>query len=512
MKSLEPRELSFLRDVSAKIFEYLSGNSEAGQRVTPALTPDEVCERMVTLLPLFANAYSARPMPGLSTSEVEQFINLVLELSVTSAHEGFANQLYGGFVPEGVAGEWLTAVLNTSMATFEISPLFSVLEHLFFRRMRALVGFPETPQAVYGGGTLVPGGSNGNMVALLTARNRRLGAAGRENGLFGSPQLVAFVSKESHYSYEKAANIVGIGTRHLVAVDCDDHGRMSPKKLEQAMQNARAQGLKPFFVGATSGTTVKAAFDPLEELATLAHGEGAWFHVDAAMGGCLLFSAKNRWRLDGLSQADSFVWDAHKMLNLPLVASVMLFRDPGSLLESNGGGGEAYLFHDTAGQGRSAGGICSWDSGEMSLQCGRRPDILKVALALWAVGEIEWGRRIDVLLARAERFARVMATDGRFEMVAPVQSTSLCFRVLPRRGAENTLSPEALSEFQISLRQSLLREGRHMVNYSFDEEGHAFFRVVLLNHRQEDSDLQELLSALLRLAGYDEGSLGSGES
>jgi hypothetical protein len=40
-----------------------------------------------------------------------------------------------------MAGEWLTATANTNMFTYEIAPVFILMEHVVMERMREVIGF-----------------------------------------------------------------------------------------------------------------------------------------------------------------------------------------------------------------------------------------------------------------------------------------------------------------------------------------------------------------------------------
>ena len=112
----------------------------------------------------------------------------------------------------------------------------------------------------------------------------------RQTGFDGS-KYAAFVSSESHYSVLMSANVVGIGHQNVFKVACDDKGRMIPESLSDEISRSRNEGLIPFCIIATSGTTVRGAFDPIREIAKIAHSESLWLHVDAAWGGSCIFSS-----------------------------------------------------------------------------------------------------------------------------------------------------------------------------------------------------------------------------
>ena len=149
------------------------------------------------------------------------------------------------------------------------------------------------------------------------------------------------------------ALLTGLGTDHCVAVETDPAtGAMDVAALRQALRDVSARGDIPFFVGATAGTTVRGAFDPLGAIADACAAHGAelghrpWLHVDAAWGGAALFSARPERRalLAGADRADSLCWNAHKLMGAPLQTSAFVTpRRRGALAAANSTSAD-YLF------------------------------------------------------------------------------------------------------------------------------------------------------------------------
>lgn len=90
---------------------------------------------------------------------------------------------------------------------------------------------------------------------------------------------------QGHYSVKSAAAVLGIGTDYCFSVPTDLRGRMIPEALERKILKCKSEGLYPFFVAATAGTTVYGAWDPLPKIADICERHKIWFHVDAAWGG-----------------------------------------------------------------------------------------------------------------------------------------------------------------------------------------------------------------------------------
>lgn len=81
-------------------------------------------------------------------------------------HPRFFNQLSTGLDIVSMAGEWLTATANTNMFTYEIAPVFILMENECLAKMRNIIGFQT------GDSILAPGGSINNMYALMIARHK----------------------------------------------------------------------------------------------------------------------------------------------------------------------------------------------------------------------------------------------------------------------------------------------------------------------------------------------------
>ncbi|RKY18380.1 MAG: glutamate decarboxylase [Planctomycetota bacterium] len=457
---------------------YLAGHEDRGEPVLRKVSAEELLERM-DLTP---------PREGHSLDELLDDVRATLHYSVRTAHPGFSNQLFGDFDAAGMLGEWITALLNTSMYTFEVAPVVTLMELALMRHMCELVGWRD--EAGEGEGVLTPGGSIANLMAVLAARNRCVPDA-KQRGLNADDRLVLFMSAEAHYSTERAASVVGLGQDAVRKVAVDAQGRMQPDALEAAIQQALARGERPFFLCATASTTVAGAFDPLDVLADVAERHGLWFHVDAAAGGGVLLSPQHRALMRGCERADSVVWNPHKMMGVPLACSALLMRDRGRLAATNAMGAD-YLFH--------AGDDARYDLGDLSLQCGRRVDSLKLWLSWRALGDEGHARRIEQLFSLAGSLRELLAQRDAFELVREPQGCNTCFRYVPEcwRGVPSGRERDiALGQASVELREALRSEGRLLINYA-PVDGVPALRHVANNHRVTRADLSFLLDELER--------------
>lgn len=454
--------------------EYLAGHADRDEPVVRYLAPDALRRR-------FALEPPARGRPF---EDLLEDVRETLRYSVRSGHPGFSNQLFGGYDVAAIVGEWMTALLNTSMYTYEVAPVFTLMELALIRHMCGFVGWSD------GEGVFTPGGSIANLMALLAARNRALPHA-KVDGLRPDDRLALFLSDEAHYSVTRASSVAGLGTSAAHKVPVDALGRMRPDDLRARIADARSDGLRPFFLSATASTTVAGAFDPLEELAEIAAEHGMWLHVDASYGGGVLMSKEHRELMNGCDRADSITWNPHKMMGVPLACSALLIREKGRLAATNSLHAD-YLFHDNE--------AASYDMGDLTLQCGRRVDALKLWLSWQALGDEGHEERIDHLFELADTMREMVVERPAFELIRYPQACNICFRYVPpalRDAEESNDRRHRLGELTVKIRERLREEGRLLTNYA-PLDGVPVFRWVASNPRVTRDDLELLLDEIER--------------
>jgi glutamate/tyrosine decarboxylase-like PLP-dependent enzyme len=362
--------------------------------------------------------------------------------------------------------DMLAALLNNSMYTYKVAGPQVIVEQLLVRRMAALAGFEQ------GEGAFTPGGSLSNFLAMVLARGERFPET-RAEGLSGRRATV-YTSQLSHYSIRKGAVLAGIGRDRVRMIATDARGRMCADDLRAWLTRDREEGLEPLFVNLTAGTTVLGAFDPLPELIEVAREHGLWVHVDGALGGSMLLSPRHRHLLAGLEQADSFTWDAHKTMGVPLTCSVCLVRERGVLMRHLADQAD-YLFQDD----------CELDRGLTSLQCGRRNDALKLWAAWQHLGDAGFAARVEAVVDRAAYAARCVEASPGLRLVRPPESVNVCFTV------EGVDAP--------SLCQALHERGRAMVGYA-KVDGHEVVRLACASADLREADLDQFFEDVLQTA------------
>jgi aromatic-L-amino-acid/L-tryptophan decarboxylase len=232
------------------------------------------------------------------------------------ASGGYLAYIPGGGIYPAALGDYLAAVSDKYAGVFFAGPGPVRMENMLLRWVSDLLGYPQGAA-----GNIASGGSIANLTAIATARD----AHGLKSADF--PRAVVYLTGQAHHSIGKALGITGLGEAQVRHIPTDERFRMRYEVLEQTIAADRQQGLKPWLVVATAGTTDTGAVDPLEPIATICERERCWFHVDAAYGGFFLLTEHGRAVLKGIERSNSAVIDPHKSLFLPWGAGIVVVRD-----------------------------------------------------------------------------------------------------------------------------------------------------------------------------------------
>uniref|UniRef100_A0A803XU93 Glutamate decarboxylase like 1 n=1 Tax=Meleagris gallopavo TaxID=9103 RepID=A0A803XU93_MELGA len=386
-------------------------------------------------------------------------------------HPRFFNQLYAGIDYYSLVARFITEALNPSVYTYEVSPVFLLVEEAVIKKMIEFIGWEE------GDGIFNPGGSVSNMYAMNLARYKFCPEI-KEKGLSGLPRLVLFTSEECHYSMKKAASFLGIGTENVYFVKTDERGKMIPEELEKQVQRARKEGSAPFLVCATAGTTVLGAFDPLDKIADICEKHDLWLHVDASWGGSALISRKHRRLLHGIQRADSVAWNPHKMLLAGIQCCALLVKDNSGLLKKCYSAKAAYLFQQDKFYD------VSYDTGDKSIQCSRRPDAFKFWLMWKALGTTGLEERVNRALALARYLVEEIKKREGFQLLLEPEYANVCFWYIPPSLRKMEDGPEfwqKLRRVAPVVKERMMKKGSMMLGYQPNQGKVNFFRQVVIS-------------------------------
>ncbi len=234
--------------------------------------------------------------------------------SFTAPGPGYLAYIPGGGVYPAALADFISATTNRYTGVWQAAPALVQLEANALDWVREWMQFPEGTRGLF-----TTGGSMSNFSAIVTAREQRLGTALREGTLYASTQ--------AHQCIAKAAKLAGVLPDRVRTIDVDADFRMRIDLLEDAIAHDRRQGLRPFLVVSSAGTTNTGAVDPLDAIADLCAREGLWHHIDGAYGGFFHACPELRPLLSGLPRADSLTLDPHKGLFLPYGTGCLLVRE-----------------------------------------------------------------------------------------------------------------------------------------------------------------------------------------
>jgi aromatic-L-amino-acid decarboxylase len=328
----------------------------------------------------------------------------------------------------GVLAEFLSAALNQQAMLWRTSPAATELEEVSLGWLRQLIGLPGSFE-----GVIYDTASVSTLHALAAAREAAVPNV-RASGLVagGLKGVRVYCGEHAHSSVDKAVILLGLGHDALTRIPADADFRMQPELLAKAIAADRAAGLLPIAVVATVGSTSSTSIDPVEEIAAICTRERVWLHVDAAYAGVAAMVPGYEWILRGAGQADSIVLNPHKWLFTPFDLSVLYCRRMDVLRQAFALTPE-YLKTSEG----TAGVKNLMDTG---IQLGRRFRALK----LWMIMRHFGAEGLRGHLAEHMRLARLFAdwvdASDRFERVAPVPFSVVCFRLRGNASPENDVA------------------------------------------------------------------------
>jgi len=427
------------------------------------------------------------PDAGLGQNGLLNSLEQILQYSVNTWDQGFMDKLYASTDAVGLASELILAVLNTNVHVYQVSPALTVIEKNTSRALAHLFGLIG-PHA---GGISVQGGSASNTTSIVIARNT-LFPDTKEHGNYSQDRkLVLFTSAHGHYSIEKAAQMLGFGSSAVWSVSTDPTGRMIPSALSSQIEKAKAEGCTPFYVNTTAGTTVLGSYDPFQDLANICSAHKLWLHVDASWGGPAIFSSKHAHQLRGSHLANSIAINPHKMMGVPITCSFLLGADMRQFHAANTLPA-SYLFHTEETSPNPNADI--FDLADLTLQCGRRGDSLKLALGWIFHGKNGYAAQIDKAFDTAAYMASQVSSHSDLLLVS--ENPPPCLQVCFYYAAGGTLreNKEDNSRVTKAVAEGLITRG-FMIDYAAGEKG-SFLRCVV-NRGTRKETVDGLLAAVV---------------
>ena len=429
--------------------------------------------------------YAAWPAPSAAPQmDLGAFLRRVRDGSTQQHHPGFIGQQLSAPLPLTGPVAMHAAVLNNSAAIFEGAPVQVVLERRIIEWMTQCVGY-----GAEAGGVLTSGGTLGGLTALLAMRQAKLPGDSWEAGLQGRQRHAVLVSAEAHYCNARACAVIGFGQRAVFSVPTDEAFCLDIGALAQTHLEACRQGYRPVALVANAGSTATGSHDDLKAAAHFCREHDLWFHVDAAHGGGGLLSPRYRPLLAGIENADSIVWDAHKLMVMPSLCTAVIVRDARHLDDA---------FRQEAAYLMDPEDAAPWFQPARRNFETTKPGtvVLPLYAGLVTLGADYFGAYVDYTYDLARAFADEIERREAFELCVRPQSNIVCFR--------RVTDPEKSDDLQITLRDAINRRGRFFIMRT-RLRGAVWLRVVLINPATRLRDLRALLDELEQ----DEGESSS---
>ncbi|HTG48444.1 MAG TPA: aspartate aminotransferase family protein [Actinomycetota bacterium] len=417
---------------------------------------------------------------------LREFRERIAPMTYAPQHPGAFGYFTPPPLPMSVAGEVLAQWTQQGVDVWHAGPGGAFVEEEVVSWLRDLVGMPEGSW-----GVLTSGGVMANLMALNVAREVHLRAllGGREPRGGALEGVRVYASDQTHFSVSRGLDVLGFPQGTLRVIVSDDGFRLRPEPVAAAIAEDRSAGLTPLAISAVAGSTNTGSVDDVPGLAALARDEGLWLHVDAAYGGAVRLSARDRDRVRGLELADSITIDPHKWFYQAYDVGALVVRRREDLLRTFSRSPEYYA------SSRPDDRPLNWY--EYSVEGTRRFRALK----LWMSWKHLGTRGLASLVERDDDLAayfasRIRETDDLDLAVEPELSV-VCFRHLPP-GSEGWTG-EALDDHQRGIQRALERDATAWVSVT-TLRGRTYLRAGILNYLADRAQIDATIAAIRRLS------------
>lgn len=410
------------------------------------------------------------------------YISEVIGYSNHLHHPRYIGHQVTSPLPHVALAQLCTTLLNNGAAVYEMGPVAMAMERNLVRLFSGMIGYDENADGIF-----THGGSAGNLTAMLAIRQVKSTYNVWEEGIRKEYKTGFMVTDQSHYSVARNVKIMGLGNDTMVRVPYDGNYRMRTDKLEEYFEKAISQGIKVAAVVANSSSTATGSYDNLESIADFCERHDLWLHVDGAHGMGVLFSDKYRHLVKGIERADSVVIDFHKMLLVPGLNTMVLFRDGRRSYETFAQKA-SYLFRQKTEN--------EWfNSAKRTLEC-TKSSLGFVAFTAFKYYDREYfGNYIDSRYDLAKRFTAMIRERASFEAAIEPDANIVCFRYNP--GGRDA---ETLNRMNAAIRDKIIKEGKfYIVQTELDEK--LWLRVTIINPLTTEEDLKLLLDTIAETAG-----------
>jgi L-2,4-diaminobutyrate decarboxylase len=408
---------------------------------------------------------------------LNSLIKRIIDHSIHIHHPHYIGHQVTSPLPVTVLVQFCTTLLNNGAAIYEMGPVNMAMERNVVKKFGSLIGYQTQYDGIF-----THGGTAGNLTAMLAARQAKTDYNIWNEGVKDSERPGYMVSEQAHYSVGRNVHIMGLGSESVVKVPVDSVFRMRTDLLEEIKQNSEKKGIRIISVVASSCSTATGSYDDLEAIADFCEKHRLWLHVDGAHGMGVLFSEKYRNRVKGIDRADSVVIDFHKMLLVPALNTLVMFRNGESSFETFAQKA-SYLFK------KSQKNVW-YNSAIRTIECTKSALGIIAYTALKYYGNSYYEEYIDSRYDLATACAPMIESDPQFELACQPESNIICFRFAPRGFDDSTLN-----RMNSEIRDRIIKSGSYYIVQA-ELNGKTWIRLTIINPVTSENDLKDLLAKI----------------
>ncbi|MDW1822959.1 MULTISPECIES: pyridoxal phosphate-dependent class III aminotransferase [unclassified Vibrio] len=410
---------------------------------------------------------------------IDDAAELVAKNAIFTQHPDCIAHLHTPPLMPAIAAEAMIAALNQSMDSWDQASSATYVEQKVVNWLCDKYELGEKADGIF-----TSGGTQSNQMGLMLARDwiaDKLSAHSIQK--LGLPEyadkLRIVCSKKSHFTVQKSASWMGLGEKAVMTVDANADGTMDVTKLDEVLNQAKAEGLIPFAIVGTAGTTDHGAIDDLDFIADIAAKHDMWMHVDGAYGGALILSSQKA-RLKGCERAHSISVDFHKLFYQTISCGALLVNNKSNF---------KFLLHHADYLNREHDELPNLV--DKSIATTKRFDALKVFMTMQSVGPKALGDMYDHLLEQTLEVADMIRDNKHFELLAEPSLSTVLFRA--------THESADLDELNKTLRLEALTRGIAVLGETIVDDKTAL-KFTILNPCLTTADFESLLSKINTLA------------
>lgn len=399
---------------------------------------------------------------------INTFIKYILNNGIDTASSRYLGFIPGGGIPLSAVADYIAALTNCYAGNIITAPGAVEMERAMIKWMSHLVGFPDTAS-----GNLTSGGSYASLIAMVTAREAFSIKAKNID------KTVIYLSVHTHHSILKCLRTIGMGEAIIRHIPVDNQFKMVASNLNDTINADKQQGLNPFLIVASAGTTDTGSIDPIDDISAIAKQHQLWLHVDAAYGGFFILTDAGKNKLQAMSHADSITLDPHKGLFLPYGIGAVLIKD--SSLQKRAFSSSANYMQDVITTPDE------WSPSDMSPELTKHFRALRMWLPLTCYGVEPFCAALEEKLLLTEFLYQELQSLPDIEIACKPELSIIAFRYVPDAADANEINKRLLATINADKRIFLS---------STRLDSRYFIRVACLSFRTHLNDMKLTLEII----------------